>query len=49
MSKYDILGERIHIEAKALLTQRPDDEFIVVEDDAITLKLAFTYLNLSAL
>ncbi len=47
--KYVILGAGMLFEAQALLTQRPDAELVVVEEDAFLLKLALTYQNLSEL
>ena len=47
--KYVILGAGMLFEAQALLTQRPDAELVVVEEDAFLLKIALTYQNLSEL
>ena len=44
--RYAVLGAGLFFETQALLSQRPDAEVIVVEEDAFLLKLALTYRDM---
>lgn len=47
--QYVILGAGMLFEVQALLTQRPDAQVVVVEEDAFLLKLVLTYRELSGI